>query len=345
MQAIYFDGIQAQRRPATLESSDRAITIQLPGADPIHWPSGSYRIAPNPAGNYLVLERGLASLVVEDPADAAYLSSLLGIDRGHSLLHKAATYLIPIALLLTGIWFAFPILVSGIARLMPRSLESRLGNAVYSMLAPPGNRLTAPAVTQPLNRIATRLTAVSEDGYTYQVAITKSRDVNAWAAPGGYIAVYCGLVHQLHSGDELAAILAHEFTHVTRRHSTRSLVRNIVLRLGVSFIGGGTDAVFDTAGVLGALHLMRGDEEEADSGALDLLVKAQIDPRALSRAFARLEHGGADLPEALKYLSTHPPTAERAAKAERSARKQQAPTRPTLPPQEWLRFKEACKCG
>ena len=345
MRAIYFDGEHAQRRLAEIEAAEDGIAFQLADGTKQTWPRAGFRTSASPAGNYLVLERGLQSLIIEDPADAARLSALLGHRSGGSLWGKAATYLIPAVALIAVIWATFPILISGIARLMPKSVESRLGNAVYSMLAPPGTRLSGPAVEQPLNRIANRLTKVSEGGYRYQVAITRSRDVNAWAAPGGYIAVYCGLIHQLESGDQLASILAHEFTHVTRRHSTRSLVRNVVLRIGVSFLGGNTDALFDTAGMLGALHLMRGDEEEADSGALDLLVKAQIDPRALAQAFGRLEHGGADLPDALKYLSTHPPTHERAAKAERSARKQQHPARPTLTPEEWRSFKAACKCG
>jgi predicted Zn-dependent protease len=154
--------------------------------------------------------------------------------------------------------------------------------------------------------------------------------------------VYCGLLLRLDSGDELAAVLAHEFQHVILRHSTRNLVRTILLRTALSLTGAGGDGLFDAAGMMGALHMMRSDEAAADAAALPLLQRANVDPRAMAEAFARIDRESKDLPGALEYLSTHPSTTSRVEAAKRAAAGRKGKYDPVMTLHEWRQIQESC---
>lgn len=147
---------------------------------------------------------------------------------------------------------------------------------------------------------------------------------------GGGIVVYRGLIEKMQSPEELAAVLAHEMQHVVQRHSTRAMLRVLGLQLGLTILVGDPGVIGDLAARLGVLHLMRSDEQSADDRAVEALMKAEIDPAAMQRAFSHLAAvdplRGA--PSALQYLSTHPPIEERAARIAQLARNWHGPAKP-----------------
>ncbi|MBN8730253.1 MAG: M48 family metallopeptidase [Acidobacteria bacterium] len=349
MTAAYFDGRSAVRHSVQLRLAGEGLMLTREDGRIEHWPFHSYRVQRSPGDRFLRFERAPyrgECLLVEDPADIARILAELRHSGSSPARRKrlAAILVVATVAICAALYAAFPLVVSAIARFAPVAWEQRLGRAVSLSLAPMSERITDPAAARAIAKVATRLHEAAPGPYHYQVSLTREATVNAWAAPGGYVNVYCGLVQRLDSGDEFAAILAHEFQHVTQRHSTRNLVRTLLIRTALTLTGTGGEGLFDTAAMLGALQLMRGDESAADALGLELLERARIDPRAMARAFERIDHDSTeprgDLPGALDYLSTHPSTQSRIEAARRAARSGQY--EPALSPAEWKQLQQAC---
>ena len=346
MTGSYFDGRSAARQSVELRLAGEGVMLTRSDGSVVHWPFHSYRLQRSPGDRFLRFERAPyrgECVLVESPEDVARLLRQLRQAEPSARRSKriAAWLLLASVAVGAALWAGFPLLVAVVARVAPVSMEERLGRAVFHSLAPESSRVRNAGAQRTMDRIVSRLRDAASGPYTYRVAITRDSMVNAWAAPGGYVNVYCGLIQRLNSGDEMAAVLAHEFQHVIQRHSTRSLVRTILIRTALSLTGTGGDGLFDTAGMLGALHLMRSDEASADAGALMLLRRAGLDPRAMAEAFARIDRESKDLPGALEYLSTHPSTASRIDAAKRAAANP-ATYHSMLTPSEWKQIQDAC---
>jgi predicted Zn-dependent protease len=121
------------------------------------------------------------------------------------------------------------------------------------------------------------------------------------------------------------------------------------VRLAIALVAGGGDTLLDTATMVGSLNYMRGDEEAADRGAVEWLVRARIDPVALSTAFERLAEETPDMPGAFRYLSTHPPLSQRRTEAIAAARKAKSQGviewLPALSPVMWRQLRAGCMCS
>ncbi|MCC6294152.1 MAG: M48 family metallopeptidase [Bryobacterales bacterium] len=343
----YFDGRSSARQTVTVHVAGEGLRVTHEDGRVELWPFHSYRVQRSPADRFVRIERAPylgECLLVEEPESVPQLLDQLrqrapSAGRAWRMAMGLAAGVAASGLAL---YLAFPLLVGLVTRLAPVSFEEKLGSAVSQSLSPESERVRSASISTAMQRIVNRLSPVSEGGYTYRVSVARDPMVNAWAAPGGYVNVYCGLLERLESGDELAAILAHEFQHVSQRHSTRNLVRTMLIRAGLSLTGTGGDALFDTAAMFGALHMMRSDESAADAGGLDLLRRARIDPRAMAAAFERIDKESNALPGALEYLSTHPSTQSRMEAARAAAARDGGRYEPVMTPAEWRGVREAC---
>ncbi len=213
-----------------------------------------------------------------------------------------------------GLWLAVPLMLSGFVRLIPTSLEDRFGQAVVSSIARPGNLCDDPATRRLMETIASRLqTAMPSSPYRFDIQVVRHPEVNALAAPGGHIVVFSGLIDRMQNADQVAAVLAHEMQHVVQRHSMKGLVRAVGLQAFLSLVIGDPGVLGGLAGNLTVLHFMRSDEQSADDAALTTLMRAGIPPREMQKAFENLTKAAGEEREnsAIKYLSSHPPLAER----------------------------------
>jgi predicted Zn-dependent protease len=134
----------------------------------------------------------------------------------------------------------------------------------------------------------------------FHFAVLNTKDINAYAAPGGYVFVTRGAVERMQDESELAAVLAHEITHINERHVVREL--NIRGTEGSAasglarLIGGGTEsaraafhqAVDKTLDMLFTTGYKREDEVQADKGAVLLTALTGYDPGGLCRYFERI---------------------------------------------------------
>jgi predicted Zn-dependent protease len=146
-----------------------------------------------------------------------------------------------------------------------------------------------------------------------------SQEVNAFALPGGFVTVNMGLLRAAESGEEIAAVIAHEIQHVERRHGTRRILRELGGTMVLWAVFGGTD-IQAPAFLLGQAIGMKYDrdqETESDTLGLELLKKADVDPRGMASFFERLAAESPLNPPEL--LSTHPDPGNRAERARQAA--------------------------
>ena len=133
--------------------------------------------------------------------------------------------------------------------------------------------------------------------------------VNAWMLPGGYGAVYTGLINFVQSDDELAIVMGHEAAHAIARHGGERMTQGAAAQIGASAAGAATNseaiaqgaAMGLQAGIL--LPYSRKQESEADELGLFIAAQAGYDPRSAISLWRRMQsQGGAKI----EFLSTHP---------------------------------------
>ncbi len=178
-----------------------------------------------------------------------------------------------------------------------------------------------------VEEIVRKIAAVSHlPDLPYEVVVFETNIVNAAAAPGGQLMVFSGLYDPekglVADEDELAAVIGHEIAHVTCRHTTESMTKqlpmNLILMGGAIYAeASGND---DLALALGAGFLAyqglvlpkysRTDETEADAVGLMYMAKAGYDPRAAVRLWKRAaeREGESGL---FGFMSSHPSNSNR----------------------------------
>ena len=231
-----------------------------------------------------------------------------------------------VVLVIVSVLFGFYLLrdplFEAVAQQVPASVEVALGELTFSQLKAGYSFVEAPELVNTLQALADPLLAsVSEDRYTFQIHIVEDPTVNAFALPGGHVAVHTGLLLRADSPEEVAGVLAHEIAHVSRRHSLRQIISAVGLFTVVqAFFGDmtGIGAILADSGAhLLTLQFSRDFEREADDTGWGYLLETDINPRGMLSFFEKLHAEEKDLgaPASaqgyLSFLSTHPTTNER----------------------------------
>lgn len=205
-------------------------------------------------------------------------------------------------------------IVDAVLKRIPMSVDVEVGRMFEGSVTKSGEMVNDIAAARAVQEIVDRLKAATpHQGLDFRVHVQKSAEVNAFAAPGGLIVVYTGLIKEAGSAEEVAGVLAHEMAHATNRHSMRQLIyAGGVLPLAGMLIGQpDAAAMFQNFGQLSELKFSRTQEEDADRTGFDTLVAAGISTEGMARFFDRLANIGGAAPPA--FLSTHPSSADRAA--------------------------------
>ncbi|MDL2279531.1 M48 family metallopeptidase [Desulfovibrio sp. OttesenSCG-928-G11] len=218
-----------------------------------------------------------------------------------------------------GLYLSGPALLDMAAAAMPRGMEESLGKEardqiLATMLYMPGvHEINETAGASPeLAALMSRLEqGAPVDGYSFDVLVLDADFVNAFALPGGYLILSSALVTKCASPDELAGVLAHEMAHVTRRHGLSRVLRQHVLSFISRFMGLSDNMAGGLLTTLLESSFSREQESEADRLGLERLAGAGINPMAMADFFERLEKRGSGSMPLLRYLSSHPPSAER----------------------------------
>jgi predicted Zn-dependent protease len=206
--------------------------------------------------------------------------------------------------------------------------EYYVGRAVAARLTSTYPLYNNNKLTDYLNQIGQAIVLHTESPTTfggYHFALLDSREINAFACPGGIILITRGMLDSVKNEDELAAVLAHEVAHVIHRDGIAAIKSsrwseallvvgsNAAKEFGpkdtaklVSLFEGSIDDVVKTLVVNG---YGRDQEKSADTAALSYLTEAGYDPKGLVGYLSRLEQAGQGSKGGI--LSTHPGTAER----------------------------------
>ncbi|MBV1906258.1 MAG: M48 family metalloprotease [Pseudomonadales bacterium] len=208
--------------------------------------------------------------------------------------------------------------------LVSRQQEISIGQEQYlpSQQMQGGQYTVDDSLTAYVNSVGQKLAAFSEVELPFEFVVLNNSVPNAWALPGGKIALNRGLLTELKNEAELAAVLGHEIAHATVGHGAQSMERGMLLQGAmvaamVGSSGSKYGAVVVGAGQLGASLITtkygRDAEREADYYGTAYLAKAGYDPRAainLQETFVRLSEGRKQ-----NWLSglfaSHPPSQER----------------------------------
>jgi predicted Zn-dependent protease len=152
--------------------------------------------------------------------------------------------------------------------------------------------------------------------FPFNFYIINDKQLNAFAAPGGHIFIYTGLIEMMDL-DQLADIICHEIAHVTLRHISNQVEKGKIVGLatmagilaGAMLGGDAADAVIMgslAAGEQVMLSYTREDERQADTIGLTYSINSGFDPSAMIGALTKIQQGQYNANEIPPYLLTHP---------------------------------------
>ena len=214
--------------------------------------------------------------------------------------------------------------------------EQDLGKKLYRQLRGSQAVIEDPELSSWIRALGNRLVARASGtrGSFYFLIIDKP-SVNAFAMPGGVIAVHTGLILNTESESELAAVLSHEIAHVSQRHIARMFAKNkgSAWQTGLGVLAGAIAASQDPAlgqAVLTAavasqmqkqLNFSRQAESEADRVGLRILTAAGFDPEGMPTFLGKLSHSEGAYQNITEYIRTHPLSIDRVSDTRTRAKK------------------------
>lgn len=179
-----------------------------------------------------------------------------------------------------------------------------------------------PELMNYVQAVGSKVAAQSGVSLPYEFVVLNNSVPNAWALPGGKIAINRGLLTELNSEAELAAVLGHEAVHAAARHTAKQITRSQLMQVGVAstaIASSGNDygnLLAGGASMLAQLSLSkygRSAELESDHYGMQYMSKAGYDPAgavALQETFVRLSEGRqSDWLSGL--FASHPPSQSR----------------------------------
>ncbi len=186
------------------------------------------------------------------------------------------------------------------------------------------------AVNNYVNQLGNRIARLTSRGteLNWQFQVVNSSDVNAFALPGGYIYVNRGVIERASNMSELAGVLAHEIQHIVKRHTIKQMAQAQNAGLGVNILCGITSvcnsgiaqAGINVAGTAVFAKFSRTDEQQADEGGFDNVLRAGIDPRGMYTFFQKLlaeEQASGGRGATAGWFADHPGTTDRLADIQR----------------------------
>ncbi|MFP5261399.1 MAG: M48 family metalloprotease [Blastocatellia bacterium] len=176
--------------------------------------------------------------------------------------------------------------------------------------------LNDPGIVGYVRQLGAKL-AARAPGYKfpYEFHVVGTKDINAFALPGGFVFVNAGVIAAAKNEGELAGVMAHEVSHVALRHGTNQATKAYIAKAGLGVLsgiaGGSSTDLGQVIGAIGGaganalfLKFGRTAESQADLEGARVMAEAGYDPRDMANFFKTLaEKGGQRVPE---FLSDHP---------------------------------------
>ncbi len=245
--------------------------------------------------------------------------------------------------IVTGGFAAVHLAAGPIAAALPTQWKQSVGREVLNSAAANHGYCRGGQGIQALNDLAAHL--APERAPTLEISVIDSDTVNAFAAPGGQIGIFRGLIDEARSPAELAGVLAHEMGHVIKRHPSEAMVRSAGYSILVAALVGDTSSAMQIAARTGETLLnlahSRSAEAEADRTAELMLNRAGYDSSGLDTFLTRMGRERGETPQALAFLASHPLTRARVRSLRKLERRGDSP----LTAQQWGAVKTVCEDG
>jgi predicted Zn-dependent protease len=214
--------------------------------------------------------------------------------------------------------------------------EYHAGLSYVNEIRNTGLILTDPEVSQYAQEIGHSLSSRAEEGqHQFYYFVLRDPVVNAFAVPGGFVAIQSGLILATRNENELAGVLAHETAHVTQRHIVRQIIDQghegllasaamlAAVLLGATAGRGSPDAVEgailagQSAMIQHQINYTRSSEFEADRIGISTMAEAGYDPLGMASFFDWMGHSGPEPSRvnAVQFLIDHPIFSDRVAEA------------------------------
>ncbi|MCK2149003.1 M48 family metalloprotease [Marinobacter alexandrii] len=209
--------------------------------------------------------------------------------------------------------------------LIPENQELSMGAEQYTptQQTQGGQFYMDPELTLYVREVGQKLAEVSDrPDLPYEFVVLNSSTPNAWALPGGKIAINRGLLTKLDDEAQLASVLGHEIVHAAARHSVQRMQQGMLISAGVAGLGFALSdnewaGVLMGGAALGAqlalAQYSQSDELESDYYGILYMKKAGYDPTAaveLQQLFLELSEDR-DSSFIQGMFATHPPSAKR----------------------------------
>lgn len=219
------------------------------------------------------------------------------------------------------IFISFALIIGATACGISTQQEIQMGQQEAAQINQQLPLVTDPEINRYVNLLGDQIASrTSRADLDWRFYIVDSKEVNAFAVPGGYIYVNRGLIERTDQMDELAGVLGHEIGHVVRRHTVKQMEKAQGANIGVTLACVLTNicnsqvaqAGINIAGTAVFAKFSRADEAEADAEAVNNTVRAGIDPRGVVTMFEKLiAERKAGRSAVAGWFATHPGEEER----------------------------------
>jgi predicted Zn-dependent protease len=208
--------------------------------------------------------------------------------------------------------------------LLSEADEVRMGIQSYQEVLRKAKLSTDPALNEKVGRVGTRIAeATGRKDLQWEFKVIEDQQANAFALPGGKVAVYTGILPITRDDAGLAAVLGHEVAHAIARHGAERLSQDMLVQVGLAatmtaLSNRDPKTVQSVGALLGAgasvgllLPWGRSQESEADHLGLIYMAKAGYDPHAARDLWVRMAEASKGSGKPPEFLSTHPSEATR----------------------------------
>ncbi|MEM9782257.1 MAG: M48 family metallopeptidase [Pseudomonadota bacterium] len=356
----YFDGQSARSQEVIVGFGKRSIVIFQHGDQAIaHWPLGALRATRGGGIGELTLVPGHDSeeqLIIDDPTMIKILRKVCpNLNRGPSGAGGARKALIwggvAASSVAAIVFVLIPAMAVQLAPMIPYERERAIGDVVVAQQAALMARSSrfedgicdGPRGLAALAKMTERLQPHSNIDRPIQIDVIDTGMPNAFAAPGGRMVLFRGLLTMAESPEEVAGVLAHEMGHELHRDPMVGYLRQAgttgVLSMVIGdVVGAGIFATVGDAALSANYSQMM--ERRADDEAIRILQEAELPTRPFGEFFVRLREEFGEMPAVLQFLSTHPTSTSRAEKI--FAREDPTNYTPVLTDSEWVALQNIC---
>ncbi|THB70876.1 MAG: M48 family peptidase [Gammaproteobacteria bacterium] len=205
--------------------------------------------------------------------------------------------------------------------------EAEIGRQMMQQVKESAALITDPEINTYIQSLGNSLVNYANENNLpeFTFFIIASDQINAFAAPGGYIGIFTGLINATKTESELASVLAHEIGHITQSHLARriaeherlsvpriaALLASILIATQDSQAGSAALISTNAASIQHQLAYSRTAEKEADNIGLKILAASGYDQKGMTGFFQTLQDAQTHSNKPIEYLSTHPLTQSR----------------------------------